>query len=98
MYLEKTFNKKDLNYKYSGEKIITHKMKKGDKIGKVDIYYDDEKLTSVNIVLKEKPRLSIIKYLWGHKLIVGLFILIIVLTCFKKKKRIIKIKVKKKRR
>lgn len=98
MYLEKTFNKKDLKYKYSGEKIITHKMKKGDKIGKVDIYYDDEKLTSVNIVLKEKPRLSIIKYLWGHKLIVGLFLIIIIFASSKKKKRKIKIKVKKKRR
>ena len=100
MYLENTFNKKDLKYKYIGEKIITHKMKKNQKIGRVDIYYQNNILTSVDIKLKDKPRLSIIKYLWGHKLIVGLIILLIIFIPKKKKKkkRRIKIKVKKKRR
>ncbi len=99
MYLENNFNKKDLKYKYIGEKIITHKMKKNQKIGRVDIYYHNNKLTTVDIKLKDKPRLSIIKYLWGHKLIVGIILLIIIfIPKNKKKRRKIKIKVKKKRR
>ena len=79
MYLENTFNKKDLTYKYTGKKIITHKMNKNDKLGRVDIYYKDNKLTSIDIILQDKPKLSIIKYLIGHKLIVGLVLLIIII-------------------
>ena len=79
MYLENTFNKNGLTYKYTGKKIITHKMNKNDKLGRVEIYYKNNKLTSVDIILKEKPKLSIIKYLLGHKLIVGIILLIIII-------------------
>ena len=102
MYLENTFNKKDLKYKYTGEKIITSKMKKNQKIGKVDIYYDKDKLTTIDIVLKEKPKFSIIKYLLAHKIIVGIILLLIIIMFIprkkkKRKRKKIKIKVKKKR-
>ncbi|MBQ6498259.1 MAG: D-alanyl-D-alanine carboxypeptidase [Bacilli bacterium] len=99
MYLDKDFNKKKLFYKYSGTKVITRKNKNGEKLGKVDIIYDKEKLASIDIVLKDKPRFSIIKYLLAHKLIVGIVLLVLIIFIFRTKKhKKIKIKVKKKKR
>ena len=99
LYLENSFDKKKLDYKYKGEKLITIKNKVGEKLGKVDIYYEGKKLTTVDILLKEKPKLSIIKYLWGHKLLVIIVLLVIIILFPKKKKRKkIKIKVKRKKK
>ncbi len=87
LYLDSTFNKKELVYKYKGMKEITPSMKKGEKIGRVDVYYDDELLTTVPIVLKEKPKFSLIKYLLGHKLIVGIIFILMLLIAVKFIKR-----------
>lgn len=100
LYLENTFNKKDLKYKYTGKNIVTHKMKKKEKIGKVDIYYQDKLLLTEDIIIKNKPRLSIIKYLLGHKLeiiITAILVLVILLFKFPKKKIKIKRKIKNKK-
>ena len=101
LYLDKSFKKADVKYKYSGKKIITHKMKKGEKLGKVDIYYQKDKLGSIDIILKDKPKFSLKKYLLDHKLIVIIIIVLIILLLIKpkkkKKRRKIKIKVKKKK-
>lgn len=90
LYLENTFDKKDLNYKYTGKKIITIKNKKDEKIGKVDIYYQNKLLLTEDIIIKDKPNFSIIKYLFGHKIEIIVIILILVLLkllfCNKKKK------------
>ncbi len=99
LYLDKEFNKKKLFYKYSGTKVVTRKNKNGEKLGKVDIIYDKEKLASVDIILKDKPRFSIIKYLLAHKLMVGIVLLFLLVFIFRiKKRKKIKIKIKKKKR
>lgn len=99
LYLDKDFNKKDLDYKYSGTKIITHKLKENTKLGKVDIIYDNTKLATVDIILKDKPKFSVKKYLLDHKLIVGGILLLLLLIIFSRKKhKKIKIKIKKKKR
>ena len=66
-YLPNNFNKKDLIYKYNGKKTIKFNMKKGQKLGKLNVYYKDEKIASQNIILKEKPQLSILKLLNEYK-------------------------------
>ena len=98
LYLGNDFNKEDLEYKYTGIKIITRKNKVGEKLGKVDIVYDGTKLTTVDIILKEKPRFSIIKYLLDHKLLVISILFILILFMRVRRHKKIKIKVKKKRR
>ena len=98
MYLENDFDKNNLKYKYTGIKLITRKNKKGEKLGKVDIYYDKDKLATVDIILKDKPKFSIVKYLLDHKLLVGIVLLLLVIIFSKKKQKKIKIKVKKKKR
>lgn len=98
MYLENDFDKNNLKYKYTGIKLITRKNKEGEKLGKVDIYYDKDKLATVDIILKDKPKFSIVKYLLDHKLLVGIVLLLLVIIFSKKKHKKIKIKVKKKKR
>ena len=98
MYLENDFDKNNLKYKYTGIKLITRKNKEGEKLGKVDIYYDKDKLATVDIILKDKPKFSIVKYLLDHKLLVGIVLLLLVIMFSKKKHKKIKIKVKKKKR
>ena len=94
LYLNNNFNKKDLSYKYSGEKIITSRMKKNDTIGKVKVYYNNKYLTTVNITLKEEPKLYIPKLLWAYKHIFLIIILIGVFIHYKKSSK----KTKKNRR
>ena len=98
MYLENDFDKNNLKYKYTGIKLITRENKEGEKLGKVDIYYDKDKLATVDIILKDKPKFSIVKYLLDHKLLVGIVLLLLVIIFSKKKHKKIKIKVKKKKR
>ena len=70
LYLKNNYNKKDIKYKYKGTKIVTYKMKKGEKLGVLNIYYKNKKVNSFNVVLNQNQTLSINKYLLGHKLIV----------------------------
>ena len=95
-YLENSFDKKKVKYKYKGERIVTTKMHKGDKIGKVDIYYDNNLLISEDAILREKPEFSISKYLLDHKLVVGVSIILFgsLIVVIRKKRR----KIKKKRK
>ena len=98
MYLENDFDKNNLKYKYTGIKLITRKNKEEEKLGKVDIYYDKDKLATVDIILKDKPKFSIVKYLLDHKLLVGIVLLLLVIMFSKTKHKKLKIKVKKKKR
>ena len=81
-----SFDKKDLVYKYNGEKIIKFNMKKGQKLGKLDVYYKDEKIASQNIVLNEKPSLSILKVLDEYKLFIIIFVVSFLTLIFVKRK------------
>ncbi|MBR3363126.1 MAG: D-alanyl-D-alanine carboxypeptidase [Bacilli bacterium] len=86
VYLPNSFDKKDLVYKYNGEKIIKFNMKKGQKLGKLDVYYKDEKIASQNIVLNEKPSLSILKVLDEYKLFIIIFVVSFLTLIFVKRK------------
>lgn len=91
-YLEKDINKDDIKIKYSGVDLITLKMDKGTKLGKVDVYYKDKVIDSIDIILKEKQKLSIFRWLIGHIVYIIILLLIIVIIS----RRRIKIRVKKK--
>lgn len=91
-YLEKDINKDDIKLKYSGVDLITLKMDKGTKLGKVDVYYKDKVIDSIDIILKEKQKLSIFRWLIGHIVYIIILLLIVVIIS----RRRIKIRVKKK--
>lgn len=90
MYLENYFDKSKLTYKYNGVEEITPSIKAGTKLGVVDIYYNDEVLTTVDIVLDKKQKLDIIKFIGANKIIViipsVLLILLIGFIIVRKKK------------
>ena len=54
MYLENTYDKDKLIYKYTGINEIPYDMEVGTKLGKVELYNGDTLLTTVEIELKEK--------------------------------------------
>ena len=79
MYLENTYQKENLTYKYTGIKEIPYDMKVGTKLGKVEVYYGNDLLTTVEIKLEEKQELDIWKYIKGHKFQVGIIGIVLVL-------------------
>lgn len=87
-YLENTFDKEKVKYKYTGIDIITTKMDKGTKLGKIDVYYEGKVLDTIEIKLPEKQKFSLGKYLINNKWIFIVLIIILLL--------LLKIKVNKK--
>lgn len=79
MYLENSYNKDELIYKYSGIEEIPYDMKKGTKLGKVEVYNKDTLLTTVEIVLEEEQEFDLIKFIKINKFQVGIVILSIIL-------------------
>lgn len=88
-YLPNNIDNKKITYKYDGIKIIDSSMKKGDKLGEVNIYYDENKIDSVDIILKEDAEFSLLKFLSVHKVsfILGIVTLFIIILFVIKKKR-----------
>ncbi len=79
MYLDNTYNKKDIEYKYHGKKLITHKMHKNEKIGTIDVIYNGKVLTTIPIKLKEAPKFSLLKFLYIHRIVIIISILVLIL-------------------
>lgn len=97
MYLENSYNKDELIYKYSGIEEIPYDMKKGTKLGKVEVYNKDTLLTTVEIVLEEEQEFDLIKFIKINKFQVGIVVLSIILLITIITTLIIKKKKKKKK-
>ena len=100
MYLENTYDKDKLIYKYTGINEIPYDMEIGTKLGKVELYNGDTLLTTVEIDLEEKLEFDLIKFLSINRvavisILVIILLVIISLVCIIKKinkKKKIKIK------
>ena len=53
-YLKNDFNKGNITIKYDGIEYITKKIKQNEKIGKLDFYYEDNIIYTMDIYLKDK--------------------------------------------
>ena len=86
-YLDNDFSQSKVKYKYTGKNVITLDMDKGTKLGKVDIIYDGKILDTIDIYLNKKQELDVFKYISGHKIIIIIpsIILILLLFVFVKK-------------
>lgn len=87
-YLPNDYNKKDVTYKYKGIKTVTSKLKKGKQLGTLTIYYKTDKIASEKIVLKEKQKFSLLKYIKAHKLQTTIIITLIILLLLVVKRRL----------
>ena len=75
------FDKNKIKLIYDGVNIIDQSIKKGEKLGTVGIYYDDEYINSLDIILNDEYKFSIIYFLLQNKkitipVILGICILI----------------------
>ena len=101
MYLENTYDKEKLIYKYKGIEEITYDMEVGTKLGKVELYNGDTLLTTVEINLKEEMEFDLIKFLSINRvavisILVIILLVIISLVCIiKKLNKKKKVKIKK---
>ena len=82
-YLKNDYDKKLLNYKYEGIEEINRKIKKGDKLGIVSVYYDKELLEQKEIYLNKEIKYK--NYL--ILVITGLLVLLLLVLLIKNKKR-----------
>lgn len=94
LYLEKTISKDKLEYKYEGIEELNRKIKKGDKLGKVDIISNDKIIYTYDVYLDTD-----IKYY--NYILYFIILIIIIIVGFiikvKKRKKLLnkKIKIKK---
>lgn len=101
MYLENTYDKEKLIYKYKGIEEITYDIEVGTKLGKVELYNGDTLLTTVEINLEEEMEFDLIKFLSINRvavisILVIILLVIISLVCIiKKLNKKKKVKIKK---
>lgn len=89
-YVEKEFQKDDLDIQYDGIIEVTPFMKKGSVLGTLMIQYQNELIMSKEIILEEVPSLDLWKYGCAHKEIIIFpiaFFLSLILLIFYVKKR-----------
>ncbi len=89
-YLINTYNQDDVKIKYNGLKIITPQTKEG-KIGTVQVFYQNELIKELPIILNNKIKFSLLGFLIAYKYITIaisiILIVLIVLIYLKRKKK-----------
>lgn len=88
-YLENDYDKNDIKYVYNGREEITAFTKKGEKLGTLEIYYQDDLIDKENIVLTESLQFSIFEFAKENIIIILSVItvlVVIVVFIFKRKK------------
>lgn len=78
-YVPKNISQSDVTYKYEGIKTITSKMYKGDKLGKLQIIYDDKTIKTIDIFLKERQNFDVFKYIGENKIVLVYAAILIIL-------------------
>lgn len=61
-YLENDYDKNNIKYVYDGRKEITAFTKKGEKLGTLEIYYQDNLIAKENIVLNQTLKFSLLEF------------------------------------
>ena len=97
-YLPKNYQKEDIKIEYQEIIPVDYKTKRGSKLGVVNIYYQDELITSKDILLNTELHFDIVKYAKSNwelgvisLVVLLLFLLIIIKICKRNKYKISKI-------
>ena len=84
-YLNNDYDKDLINIKYDGIDTITYKNKKGDKLGTISIYFDNELIDTIDIVLDDEYNFSLWLFLVDTKILYGVIVIpILILFVFTK--------------
>lgn len=81
-YLPSNFKKSKLQYEYDGMQQVPFNTKVGTKLGTLSIRYQNEVLTTLDIMLKDKLTFSLSDYLLKHKAMIGLITLVLIVFIF----------------
>lgn len=91
VYLENTFDKKDVKLEYVGLDILKHGLKKGDKVGKITVSYNDIEYGNIDVILNQDIEFSLLVFIKENIVIVVssalALILIITFIIIKKNKK-----------
>jgi serine-type D-Ala-D-Ala carboxypeptidase (penicillin-binding protein 5/6) len=95
LYNNKDFDKNNIKLSYTGIKQIKPFTKKGEKLGVLDVYYKDKLIKSIDIVLDNKPSISIIKVIKGEwftilSVLIFVFSLVVFIFTIKKYLKVIR--------
>ncbi len=77
LFLNKDFDKDNLKYNYDGNESVSYLNKKGEKLGKIQVMYNDEQIDEFDVVLDSELSFSLDKYFVKYKVILILFTAII---------------------
>lgn len=92
-FLNNSFDENKIKYEYKGLDKISYKNKIGDKLGSVNIIYDDNKIGTFDVFLTETINFSLFRFLLQTKLIYligATIIILLIIICFFKKRKDIK--------
>lgn len=88
--VEVDYNPQDITYQYEGVEVIPYNMKVGTKLGTLEIFYKDEMIKKMDIVLSEPLHFDLKEYLYAHKILVitiGVLLLLFMFFLFVFKKK-----------
>lgn len=88
-YMEKPYNIDNLKVEYTGIEQIPYNTKKGTNIGKVNIYYNEELMDTIDIKLDEELNFSLIEFITDNILtiIISIVVIIIIIVILPSKKK-----------
>ena len=69
-FTDKTFEKNKVVVKYEGEKVVTPKYKKGDKLGNAYIYYDNNLIKTIRVNLPYETHMSFTDFIIYNKYLI----------------------------
>lgn len=93
-FLDNSFDTSKIEYKYNGVNAISYKNVIGEKLGTVDIIYNNQLMDTIDIYLNSKINFSLISFLMQTKLIYPIIItisfisLLIIKKTLKKRRRV----------
>lgn len=86
VFLHDDFDEEMISFKYNGLNELSYKNNVNDKLGTVDVYYDDVLLTSVDVFLLSEINANYFKIAWKYKWYILLAIAILYFIFVLKKK------------
>lgn len=82
LYLKNDYNKNGVRYVYNGKSEITPFDKKGEKLGTLNIYYQDKLLDTQDIILNKTLKFNLLSFIKEEyiKIIIAIVSIIIIIT------------------
>ena len=89
VFLPDDFDEEMVSFKYNGLNELSYKNSIDEKLGTVDVYYDDVLLTTVDVFLLSEINANYFKIIWAYKwyIILVIVVLYIIFSINKKSKK-----------